>query len=396
METPEQIAQLLYKLAQGTLTAEDEVLLQRWISASPHNKNLAGSLDDDFRLMEDIHLLRPENWNLLEERMYQKISAHCRAQTPAPVIPVYRRWFVAASVVLLVVVGTYLWYQKNNESIPNNTSQQILTDIAPGRQGAILTLADGTQIDLDSAGTRVIVNENGVQAMLKEGQLIYDGVGSGSITYHTTTTPNGRQFEMALPDGTRIWLNAGSSITYPTAFVGNTRTVSLTGEAYFEVSKNKEKPFIVIIADRAKVEVLGTHFNVNAYANELSINTTLLEGAVKVSRLLTTGSDLSVQLKPGQQAQVGDEVRVVNDADIEKVMAWKNGLFNFNGLNFSEIMRQLERWYDIRVEYENNKVPDIPIAGEMTRGVTLNALLTQLGEMGVRYKLNERTLLILE
>lgn len=306
-------------------------------------------------------------------------------------IPFLRSWWAAAALVLALATGAYFW--KSNKT---NTGSAAITaravDIAPGKDGATLTLADGTQVVLDSLGNGVIANQNGTQVLLKDGELAYNSTGERPLetAYNTITTSKGRQFSLLLPDGTRVWLNAASSVRYPTAFSGKARQIEMTGEAYFEVAKDIKRPFLVNVNNAAEVEVSGTHFNVNAYENENTINTTLLEGRVKVNATL---------IRPGQQAQVGNKtqpaIKVINNVDIDKVMAWRNGLFNFNGLTFEEIMRQLERWYDIKVVYENNVVPDKRLAGEMTRGVSLNELLKQLGEMGVRYKLDDRTLIIL-
>lgn len=201
---------------------------------------------------------------------------------------------------------------------------------------------------------------------------------------------------MQLPDGTRVWLNAASSIRYPIIFTGPERQVQMTGEAYFEVAKSKGQPFKVNVIDRAEVAVLGTHFNINAYKVDGGIDATLLEGAVQVA---IRGDSLSkhktkVVLTPGQQAQVADKIHVVPHADTDKIMAWKNGLFNFEGAGLQEVMSQLERWYDIEVLFENG-VPDIEFEGKITRDVSLNELLPALKKMGVSYRLEGRTLTIL-
>ncbi len=329
-----------------------------------------------------------------------------------------RRWWAAASIILAVAIGAYLWNQKlkaKNENVKVAETDFLKKDIAPGKDGAILTLADGSQVVLDSLGNGVVAMQNGSQAVIRNGELVYDVTGNaaGEIVYNTMSTPKGRQFSLSLPDGTRVWLNAASSIRYPTIFKGSERRVEVKGEAYFEVAENKRMPFRADISGKAEIDVLGTHFNVKAYDNETSIHTTLLEGKVRVAVLmngaLKGASAIAKQksdrpaiiLEPGQQAQLGvgqnmkPGIKVVNDADIDKVMAWKNGLFNFQDASLEEVMRQLERWYDIEVVYENG-VPEIKFWGEMSRDVKLSGVLKGLEESKVRFRMEgERKLVVL-
>ena len=217
-----------------------------------------------------------------------------------PLLLFRRRWWAAASIILVLGIGAYLWSARKKNAAPAVVAADTRVntpDIPPGKDGAILTLADGSQVVLDSLGSGVIALQNGARAVIKNGELVYDltRAGTGGVAYNTMTTPKGRQFILLLPDGTKVWLNAASSIRYPTVFSGRERKVELTGEAYFEVAKNVRLPFLVNVNDKATVEVLGTNFNVNAYEDEASINTTLLEGSVKVNGTV---------IKPGQQVQV--------------------------------------------------------------------------------------------
>lgn len=205
------------------------------------------------------------------------------------------------------------------------------------------------------------------------------------------STPKGRQYKMQLADGTMVWLNSASSIKYPVIFNKEERYVEVSGEVYFEVAKNKKQPFKVNVSNRMNVEVLGTHFNINAYDNEPDINATLLEGSVKVA-----DKNNNVILKPGQQALLNNrpEIIVRKAVDLDQIMAWKNGLFNFEGLSFEEAMNQLERWYNIQVVYEKN-VPDIRFGGKLQRSLSLNDLLDILEKTCVKFKLEEgRKLLV--
>ncbi len=327
-------------------------------------------------------------------------------------------WFrYAAAIIILFGIGAYLWITNNNTQHPIVAQQTI--DIAPGKDGAILTLADGSQVILDSLGNGVIATQNGSQAVIKNGELVYDitGEAGGEIVYNTMSTPKGRQFNLSLPDGTKVWLNAASSIRYPTVFTGKERKVEVNGEAYFEVARNMKMPFRVNVNNKAEVEVLGTHFNVNGYPNESAINTTLLEGSVRVNRTtikpdqqaqgrvndqppVVSPDRSAVTLKPGQQAQIDNqlvgqqEIRIVSNVDIEKVMAWKNGLFNFEDLGLEQVMRQLERWYDIEVVFEKD-IPNIRFWGKMTKDVSLSGLLIGLEGSGVHFKVEGRKLIVL-
>ncbi|RFS18761.1 DUF4974 domain-containing protein [Chitinophaga silvatica] len=295
-----------------------------------------------------------------------------------------RKWGWAAAAAVIFCIGLGAYFLTANRNI---APVALKTEITPGKNGAILMLADGSKVVLDSLGNGIVASQNGAQVALKNGELTYDQVGnvSGEMVYNTMTTPKGREFRITLPDGTQVWLNSASSIRYPTIFTGAERKVEVNGEAYFEVTKNEKQPFRVIVNNRVEIEVLGTHFNVNAYRNEEIIKTTLLEGSVRVNGIV---------IRPGQQAQVAESVYVVSNPDIDKVMAWKNGLFYFEGSTLAEIMRQVERWYDIEVVYENG-IPVREFEGKMTRGVSLDGLLMVLQKLGVHYRLEGRKLFIM-
>lgn len=338
-----------------------------------------------------------------------------------------RWWLAAASIVLLLSVGSYLFKKTNS---PQHVAGS--TKILPGKDGAILTLADGSRVLLDTVKNGIVAVQAGATAKIVNGTLIYEGKGREAV-YNVMSTPKARKFHVILPDGTNAWLNSASSIKYPTTFTGDDRKVSVTGEVYFEVAKNPNRPFRLNVNNQAEIEVLGTHFNVKAYENEPVINTTLLEGSIAISlshnqneqsgheakdRIKTAGKLI---LKPGQQAQIlvdekklqvnvnepnnaaakkttGQEtqlgVTVSNNTDIDKVMAWKNNVFDFNDIAFADAMHQLERWYDIQVVYEKGIPTDVELSGKMTKDVTLNDLVSILEKIGVKCKLEGRKLLI--
>lgn len=311
---------------------------------------------------------------------------------PVHRIHFFRKWgWAAASVLLLMCIGTYLWVTHINNK---ETSVIVLTasDTAPGSDGAILTLADGKQVVLDSLNNGVIASQNGSDVILHNGLLAYDLTDklTKGVEYNTITTPNGRQFAATLPDGTRVWLNAASSIRYPTVFTKHERAVEVTGEVYMEVMADKSKPFLVRVND-LEVQVLGTSFNINAYHDEPNIKTTLLDGSIKVMEKEQPHS--GVILQPGQQVVYNENITVNKAVDIEQVVAWKNGVFNLNGATLEAFMRQIARWYDLKVVYKG-AVPYEIFKGKMGRDLQLSQILQVLSLYNIQYKLSEKTITI--
>lgn len=291
-----------------------------------------------------------------------------------------RWWWAAAAVLMLLLAGTYLFIRKPVVELQ-------AAEVDPGTQKAILTLADGSRIALDSAGSQVIP-QGSVTARYRAGELAYEG-NSTTLSYNTLTVPRGGQFKLKLPDGTLVWLNADSYIRYPVSFSGKERLVEVSGEAYFEVAGNAAMPFRVQVNPHMRVEVLGTVFNVQAYANEQEIQATLIEGSVRI-----VSHAASVVLQPGQQAVItGKQSIDVQKADVQKATAWKNGLFNFEGLGLQEAIRQLERWYDIEVVYEG-KVPDIRFGGKLSRSKPLSGIIRALEDAGVHFRIEGRKLIV--
>lgn len=282
----------------------------------------------------------------------------------------------AAALIVLLGAGVYFFLNNDNDKSIAETMQKpvaVQEDIAPGGQKATLTLADGSIILLDSIGKGPLSLQGGVVVeKLDDGQIVYRpaDVKSKEILYNTMTTPKGGQYQLKLPDGTAVWLNAASSITYPITFMENTRTVSITGEAYFEVVKDKAKPFIVkTIKDQ--IVVTGTAFNVNSYADEPVSKTTLVQGEVSIN---------DRALQPGEAYLNGKVIKT----DVDQDLAWKNGVFNFDDKKLEEIMRQLSRWYNIDVVYERG-IPDMEFFGKMGRDLSLGQVLKALESSGVHF-----------
>nr|WP_281389559.1 FecR family protein [Chitinophaga qingshengii] len=299
-----------------------------------------------------------------------------------------RQWAAAAAVLILAAAGSYRLLH-NRKPAPAATVA-VAADVQPGKNGAILTLANGQQVVLDNRDDGLISSAQGATVILKNGQVEYQASGSGDPVSNTLHTPRGRKFRMQLPDGTLVWLNAASSLTFPTAFTGAERKVELTGEAYFEVTKGKA-PFVVTLGKQASVTVLGTHFNISSYSDDPGITTTLLQGAVKVNM-----AEHASVLKPGQQLlfeKAAGTVTLDKQADTSAVMAWKNGVLNFQDKKLTTVMAIIARWYDIEVTYTSTP-PDITFVGEIGSDVNLSSVLTFLKESGVAFQLKNRELII--
>lgn len=306
------------------------------------------------------------------------------------------KWLAAASVILICGFLFFLLKPGKTGKVAtgqNNSNIQPL--IKPGGDKAVLTLADGSQVVLDSAGNRTIASQGNTTIINLNGKLSYNAGEvnnqNNAVVYNTITTPKGGQYQLVLADGSKVWLNSASSLRFPTAFAGTNRVVELTGEGYFEVAHNAAKPFQVKVNDM-EVEVLGTHFNINGYADEPLVKTTLLEGRVKVKK-----NGNFAYLNPGQQAIIQpakNEIGLDNDVNIEEVMAWKNGKFLFNGADLETIMRQVSRWYDVDFVYEK-KISET-ISGGLSRSESISRLLTILEATGkVQFKINGKQIVVI-
>lgn len=304
-----------------------------------------------------------------------------------------RRIAAVAALVMVLTSVTYLLFHKQaaNENAVSaaveETSEPRVNDIAaPTHSKAMITLSDGRTIALDSLTT---VTQNNVRlSRTEDGKIIYSG-NSNAVAYNILSNPRGSGvIDILLSDGSHVWLNAGSTIRYPIAFTGSERSVEVTGEAYFEVTHNPSLPFKVVNG-KTVITVLGTQFNVNAFRDKNDTRVTLLEGSVKVSN--GTGEGL---LKPHQQAVIKEEIRILNNVDTEQVMAWKNGLFKFHDTNIMEIMKEVERWYDVEVEYKGN-FSDLNFGGFVSRQANVSALLERLEATGeLKFEISGRKIIV--
>lgn len=300
---------------------------------------------------------------------------------------------IAAAAVVLIALGSALYFYRYTLPKQEVVQHKYVNDIKPGGNKAVLTLADGRNITLDDAANGSIAKQAGVTVTkTKDGQLVYEviaKVNQGldvSNALNTIRTPKGGQYQVSLPDGSKVWLNAASSLSYPLRFNNKERKVELTGEAYFEVVHNTSMPFKVKTASQ-QVEVLGTHFNVNAYQDEKSAKTTLLEGSVKISQIQSKTSKL---LKPGQQAVVTNTISII-DVDAEQAIAWKEDLFMFNEDNLEHIMRMIARWYNVEVVFNEESLKTELYSGSVSKFVNVSHVLKKLELMGgVQFTIEKR------
>jgi transmembrane sensor len=372
---PEDIENLIERYNAGNVTPEEKALVEIWYLKYKTPKPY---LSHD-QLEED----EEESLNLLVNQIQTKSKRVLWPQLA-----------IAASILIFLTAGAYfLTFKKIIHPQYVAVNKPTKQDLAPGGNKAILTLANGSTIVLTGAKNGELASEDGtVVKKTSDGLISYVRSGgstlSKELTYNTATTPRGGQYQFVLSDGTRVWLNSASSIKYPVEFIGNERKVELTGEAYFEVAHNAKKPFRVI-SNGQVVEVLGTHFNINAYSDEKAIKTTLLEGSVKVS----SGAITNV-IKPGEQAQLRNgSINVVRDVDLDAAVAWKNGLFHFEDNNIEDVMRQISRWYNVDIKYQGQLPPRL-FSGEISRNVNASQILDILSFKKIHYRIDGKSIII--
>ncbi len=390
MMSKAEVEKLLEKYSAGLCTDAEKALVESWHLQELSNKN------SDLNPAE-VDEARKQIWLAIQKETHIK-SGNTKTL-----------WLkLAASAVVLFFIGIVInrEVQKNTETkqVFNNIQDKI---IQPGGNKATLTLADGSKISLTDASNGVIAKQAGINiTKTKNGELIYSVASASSHKkdlYNTIETPRGGQYQINLPDGTKVWLNAESSLRYPAVFDQTKRLVELKGEAYFEVAKRLDKngvrvPFKVkteLISGRnQEVEVLGTHFNINAYNNEPSNKTTLLEGSVKIKNLQSTKSAL---LKPGQQSLISlsSPSVLVSAVDAEEVIAWKTGFFSFNEENLETIMNKIARWYDVEIDYRGKKI-NKTFGGRISRFNSVNEVLDMLQTTdAVHFKIEGRRILVM-
>lgn len=359
------LQKIIENYVSGKATAEEIKFIETYYQQLDKGNDVLANASE-----ADLNSFTEDNFDVIQ----QKIKS---GKAENKMFSIYR---YAAAAILLLAVGLGTFYLTNNrQSVTILSKTKTKIDVLPGVDKAILTLADGSKFILDQLKEGEISKSNGVTiSKTSDGQIIYTvnssiAENAKSLAYNTIETPKGGQYQVLLPDGTKVWLNAASSLKYPSLFASDERKVELTGEAYFEVANKKSHPFRVI-SKKQTVEVLGTHFNINAYADDKAIKTTLLEGSVKVSNPLFTKT-----LKPNEQAYItnyGSGAITILPADTDDETAWKNGEFRFNNASLKAILYQLDRWYDLKVDYNN--IPAKRYNGMVSRKAKLSEVLNML------------------
>ncbi|MEP7256962.1 MAG: FecR family protein [Flavitalea sp.] len=382
------LEELIRKYNAGSCSAEEKAVIEQWYQFFDWHHPPAG--------ISDIELAR------LKEDAWLAIKNKKTVDTPAKIIegafPVVRRlrkwpYYAAASIVLLLAaIVLYQFYFTTNKPavVPVAETPKTAPDLPPGASKATLILANGRVVSLDSVMNASLTENDGTRISQGSGTLTYNGIvgGADEILFNTLSVPRGGEYQLAMSDGTKVWLNAASSLRFPTRFAGKERLVYLSGEAYFEVAKNTKMPFRVMTEDDMMVEALGTHFDIMAYNDERAVKTSLAEGSVRVTKQSDT-----VLLKPSTMAvwQKDNRKLSVDEADLEKVLAWKNGMIEFREDDLPSIMRQISRWYDVDIHFTGHE-PKGRYNGSIQRQAKLSLVLEILKEAGVECNLQGRKL----
>lgn len=396
---PDRLHYLLLQYIGNACTREE---LDELLTCIRENKEELG-LKEELRHYWDASATDPHDIDKWDDRFYTMMKEARGESGPLGYSrrPGKRRLFRALAAImfmLILMTGAYYLFNGNNSPEPqisdaDNTLDNYKNDVAPGGNRATLTLANGSTILLDSAKNGSLAQQGNSKILkMNNGQLVYHTTpesDKSEIVYNTITTPRGGQYMLTLADGSKVWLNAASSLKFPASFAGKNREVELTGEGYFEIVSNKEKPFIVKTG-QTTIQVLGTHFNIMAY--NADIKTTLLEGSVKMNYKNET-----VALKPGQEARVNTNKKSIEVTNVneEEAIAWKNGFFQFNNSSLETIMQQIARWYDVEVVYANTTLSR-RFTGKMSRNVSLQHVLKVLELSDVKFTLQGKKITVFQ
>jgi transmembrane sensor len=406
---------LFFRYCEKTITDDEREELMAMLLSDENREQINGLIDQFIRNDSTKHTLSDETADDILSSIFsatgvrgagsavmtgsEEAAAGERDETRSR--PLWLFKLAAASVVLFLVYGSYRWFNRAKPAPRVAVMHSVYGgDVPAGGNKASLTLADGRTYDLTTITEGNLSVQPGTTIDKSKGEVIYgkNALNSAAVAYNELRTPLGGQYKIVLPDGSRAWLNAGSSLKYPTAFKGDQRDVEMTGEVYFEIEHDKSRPFLVRVTDKQvkgknmEITVLGTHFNISSYGDEPTMQTTLLEGSVRVNK-----DEVTTVLTPGQQARVvtGEAAReiAVKTVDTESVVAWKEGRFEFNG-NIREIMRQISRWYDLDVKYEGN-VERKSFAGTISRKNNVSEVLKML-EMtgGIQFRIDDRKITV--
>lgn len=388
---PYDYAALIFKYLKDEMTGEERQQLEDWLAEDERRRQLLTGFSDPQQLAADVAFFQDvdvdADWAAVAAR------ADLKTDNGRALRMRFLRW-ASVAAILLLAVGSVWMLQPEPIPVIQPVAAKVVEDVLPGGNKATLQLAGGQVLNLDPATADTILDEDGTQIKHQQGNLVYNGRTAAApapgemIQYNTLRTPKGGQFKLILADGTAVWLNASSSLRFPTAFAGNERTVELTGEGYFEVAHDGQKPFRVKV-NGAEIQVLGTHFNIMGYQG--ITKATLTQGAIKIA----APGKRSRQLAPGQQALLkGNNEMVIGTADIEKALAWKNGLFCFRDDEMEEVMEQVARWYDVDIRVKGKPATKL-ISGNIRRQARLSQVLEMLNFVsGATFKMEGKTVTV--
>jgi ferric-dicitrate binding protein FerR (iron transport regulator) len=370
-----ELKEILERYRAGKSTPEDMAFLESWYLS--HNKTSPYQINDEERV-EDMDSV----WSFIQP---QQVSSR---------VNLWYRVSAAAAILIFFSIGSYFLIKHNNQSATNTI---VENDAPPGTNKATLILADGKRLILGDAASGQLANQAGVIiTKTSKGELVYtigatNSKAQSAKQFNELETARGEQYQVVLPDGSHVWLNAASSLKYPVAFSGNERVVELTGEAYFEVAHNKAMPFKVKTLQQ-EVEVLGTHFNVSAYSDEKLTATTLMQGSVRVT---SAADHKNTIIKPGQQSVISATVMQLREVDTDEAIAWKNGYFEFNDENLESIMRKVSRWYNVEVVYRNDAARSMVFSGTVSKYKNVSQVIRILElTNAVHFKIDKNKIVI--
>jgi ferric-dicitrate binding protein FerR (iron transport regulator) len=391
-------SKLINSFLEGTLTEDENQELQNWLDADPQNELLFQNLKTDEYLKSELKLLHSFD----EEKAFEKIRETITNQSQSLVIPLKKNhvrrmiWSAAAAIVFIAIPLSIIFLNtpKNlgKDIVQSNAIPEIPQErIAAGGNKAILTLSDGSVISLNDLENGVLTQEGNVDIVkLKDGQIAYGNAENATpeIHYNVITTPKGGKYNLTLSDGTKVWLNAASSLRFPASFSGKTRKVEMEGEVYFDIAEDLKHPFIVMV-NGAEILVTGTEFNVNAYKDESTMKITLLEGNVSLKSSVN-----HTKLMAGQQAEISEgNFHVHKTVDLEDIIAWKEGLFHFNKADIKMVMKEIARWYDVEVEFKDAGKRRV-FKGEMQRDLELSQVIKILNKHHIKVDLSGRKMIV--